>query len=91
MIGLGIIVFNSLLLASSCAGNFWLFTFIYGFAFAIYQGMTYITPVHHGWMYFPNNPGLVSGIIIAGFGAGPLMSNFVATALINPWGDDIDP
>ena len=46
--------------------------------------------IHHGWLWFPKNPGLVSGIVIAGFGFGPFILGFVATDIINPWGDPID-
>lgn len=41
-------------------------------------------PIYNGWRYFPNNKGLVSGIILAGFGFGPFVFNYVSTALVNP-------
>ena len=49
-----------------------------------------MVPVHNGWLWFPKNPGLVSGIILAGFGLGPFVCNFIATHLINPWGDPVN-
>ena len=41
-------------------------------------------PISNGWKYFPNNKGLVSGLVLAGFGFGAFMFNFVSTALVNP-------
>ena len=46
--------------------------------------MTYMVPVHHGWLWFPERPGLISGLIIGGFGLGALIYNNVARAIINP-------
>ena len=40
--------------------------------------------MHHGWLWFPNSPGLVSGIIIGGFGCGGLIFDNMFTHLINP-------
>lgn len=41
-------------------------------------------PIYNGWRYYPNNKGLVSGIILAGFGFGAFIFNFVSTAIVNP-------
>ena len=46
--------------------------------------LTYLVPVHHGWLWFPERPGLISGIIIGGFGFGALIFDNVALKLINP-------
>lgn len=37
-----------------------------------------------GWKYFPFNRGLVSGLIIAGYGFGAFTFNFVTKAICNP-------
>ena len=37
-----------------------------------------------GWEWFPNNKGLVSGLIIGGFGFGAFIFAFVTTAIANP-------
>ena len=52
--------------------------------------MVYLAPIHHGWLWFPDHPGLVSGIIIGGFGVGALVYDNVWTALINPYNDEQD-
>ena len=52
--------------------------------------MTYMVPVHHGWLWFPGRPGLVSGLIIAGFGFGSLIFNNVARDIVNPDNESSD-
>ena len=41
-------------------------------------------PVHYGWLWFPESPGLVSGLIIGGFGLGALLFDNISTLIINP-------
>ena len=36
------------------------------------------------WDYFPESRGLVSGIIVCGFGLGSFVFNFVSTRIVNP-------
>ena len=43
-----------------------------------------MVPIHHTWLWFPERAGLFSGIVIAGFGAGPLIWDNLATHTINP-------
>ena len=43
-----------------------------------------MVPVHHGWLWFPDNPGLVSGVILGGFGVGSLIFDNVLTHVVNP-------
>ena len=57
---------------------------LFVFGFGSMCGMTYMVPVHHGWLWFPERAGLVSGIIIGGFGLGPLIFNNLSLAIINP-------
>ena len=65
------------------------FAALYIMAFSWNHGMTYMAPVHHGWLWFPNNAGMVSGIILSGFGAGPLIFDNLFTHLINPDNESI--
>ena len=42
-----------------------------------------------GWEFFPNRKGMVSGIIVGGFGFGTFIFGFISTALVNP--DNVEP
>ncbi len=63
------------------------FALLYSFGYGICNGMTYMVPMHHGWLWFPNRPGLISGIIIGGFGFGELVFAPIALKLVNPHGE----
>ena len=41
-------------------------------------------PIYNSWKYFPDNKGLVGGIVVAGFGFGAFVFNIVSTAIVNP-------
>ena len=43
-----------------------------------------MVPVHHAWLWFPERPGLFSGLIITGFGFGALIFNTMSLFLVNP-------
>jgi len=69
---------------SSYAGSFNAFFWMFDIGFGICNGLTYIVSVHHGWLWYPGSPGLISGIIIGGFGFGPLIFNNLALLIVNP-------
>lgn len=72
------------IMAASYMKTWWTFVAFYcvGFPFGI--GITYWTPIMCGWEWFPNNKGLVSGLIIAGFGFGAFTFGFITTYIANP-------
>lgn len=70
--------------ASTFAPTFLTFTLLFAVGFGICNGITYMVATHHGWLWFPDRPGLVSGIIIGGFGFGNLIFGNFATYLVNP-------
>jgi MFS transporter, OFA family, oxalate/formate antiporter len=76
---------------SSLMKNFWIFFALYGSGFGICNGIAYIVPIYNSWRYFPNNKGLVGGIVVAGFGFGAFVFNFVASAIVNPNHVEADP
>ena len=69
---------------SSQTTSFYLWWFLYSFVYAGVNGTTYITAVHQGWLWFPQNAGLVSGLIMSGFGISGLLFNNLALWLVNP-------
>lgn len=61
-----------------------LFIFLYGFCFGLGIGASYMCPIIAGWEYFPTRKGLVSGLIVGGFGFGSFIFGFIALAIANP-------
>ena len=86
----GTIAFPCFIIASFMTESFLAFGILLCLGFSFNHGMAYMAPIHHCWLWWPNNPGLVSGIILGGFGFGGLIFDNVLTAVINPWGDKID-
>lgn len=68
----------SLILLATYQTQFWAFSTLYVVGFGFCNGMTYMVPVHHGWLWFPERSGLISGLIIGGFGLGALIYNNVS-------------
>jgi len=72
--------------ASSYTTNFSAFIAFYGVFSGIGTGMTYMVPLVCCMEYFPNNKGLISGIIMGSYGLGSFIFNLVATKIVNPDG-----
>ena len=83
LIALGEVFALSMLLLTTFMDSFALFTVFYVIGFGA-QNFVYMIPVHHGWLWFPGRMGLISGIIIGGYGAGAFLFDNVATKVINP-------
>lgn len=79
----------SLAFMSIMVKSFYPFMLLFAAGFGLNNALNYMVPMHHGWLWFPQNPGLVSGIIIGGFGIGTLVFSQVCTAIVNP--DNIAP
>jgi OFA family oxalate/formate antiporter-like MFS transporter len=54
--------------------------------FGFGAGIAYTAPMAAGWKWLPDKKGLVSGIILTGFGAGGFVFNIIGTKLMNPKG-----
>ena len=61
-------------------------TFI--FLYCVLQGIAtstcYFVPLICGWEWYPNNKGLVTGIILGGYGVGAFTFGNISTMLVNP-------
>ena len=66
------------------SSNFIGFAILFALGFSVNNGINYMVPVHHAWLWFPENSGLVSGIILGGFGFGSLIFDNVFTHVVNP-------
>jgi MFS family permease len=75
---------GGVIVASTFAKNFLTFTLIYSSCFGCCNGLAYTVPLKICWDYFPQKRGMVSGIIICGFGLGSFIFSFLSTLLANP-------
>src|SRR5262245_11016136 len=69
-------------LTSFSGGRLWWLYFSYGFLGGIGLGLGYIVPVATLVKWFPDKRGMITGLAVAGFGAGALITAPIATRLI---------
>jgi MFS family permease len=67
-------------------GQYWLVVLGYGFVGGIGLGIGYISPVSTLIKWFPDRPGLSTGIAIMGFGGGALIASPLTTQLLAAFG-----
>jgi len=81
----GIIYAVGVILASfaSTADSFWLLVLGYGVIGGFGLGMVYIVPIAMLQKWFPDKPGLITGLAVAGFGFGAVVTAPVGQALID--------
>src|SRR5882762_10697383 len=70
-------------LAGQAGGNLLFFTLSYGVLGGIGLGSAYIVPVATLIKWFPDKRGMITGLAVAGFGAGALITAPVAERLIS--------
>ena len=73
-------------LASLSAGRLWVLYLSYGLLGGLGLGLGYIVPVATLVKWFPDRRGFITGLAVAGFGAGALVTAPVAAALIQQVG-----
>jgi OFA family oxalate/formate antiporter-like MFS transporter len=71
----------------SSGGELWLLVLTYGAMGGIGLGAAYITPIAMLAKWFPDRRGLITGIAVAGFGFGAVITAPVAKALLNGTSD----
>lgn len=74
------------LLAGQVGGNLLLFTLSYGVLGGIGLGLGYIVPVATLIKWFPDKRGMITGLAVAGFGAGAVITAPLAQRLISSVG-----
>ncbi len=67
-------------------GQLWLVYFGYGFIGGIGLGIGYIAPVSTLMKWFPDRPGLATGLAIMGFGGGALIASPLSNSLMALFG-----
>jgi MFS family permease len=66
----------------------WLVYFGYGFVGGIGLGIGYISPVSTLIKWFPDRPGLATGLAIMGFGGGALIASPLSESLLSAYADN---
>ncbi len=81
----GVIYAVGVILASFAQSpdSFWLLVLGYGVIGGFGLGMVYIVPIAMLQKWFPDKPGLITGLAVAGFGFGAVVTAPVGQALIN--------
>jgi MFS family permease len=72
-------------------GQLWLVYLGYGFIGGIGLGIGYISPVSTLIKWFPDRPGLATGLAIMGFGGGALIASPLSRQLLSFYDPDYDP
>jgi OFA family oxalate/formate antiporter-like MFS transporter len=90
-----IAILSGILIAFGVITSAFMNTFIgllitYGIVFGAGIGFGYVCPIAAAGKWFPDKKGLISGLAVAGFGAGSFIFNYVIQALANPTGIDVD-
>ncbi|MFP5071520.1 OFA family MFS transporter [Pseudonocardia nantongensis] len=71
-------------------GQYWLVVVGYGFVGGIGLGIGYISPVSTLIKWFPDRPGLSTGLAIMGFGGGALIASPLTSSLLSAFGGSGD-
>ncbi len=74
--------------AGIATSQLWLLYLGYGVIGGIGLGIGYISPVSTLIKWFPDRPGLATGMAIMGFGGGALIASPASTQLLGIYGDD---
>lgn len=70
-------------------GQYWLVLFGYGVVGGIGLGIGYISPVSTLIKWFPDRPGLSTGMAIMGFGGGALIASPWSSSMLTAFGRDL--
>ncbi|MGC2998962.1 OFA family MFS transporter [Streptomyces sp. G35A] len=74
----------------AATGQYWLIVLGYGFVGGIGLGIGYISPVSTLIKWFPDRPGMATGIAIMGFGGGALIASPWSARMLESFGADRD-
>ncbi|OYO24447.1 MFS transporter [Enemella dayhoffiae] len=77
--------------AGIASGQLWLLYLGYGVIGGIGLGIGYISPVSTLIKWFPDRPGLATGMAIMGFGGGALVASPLSNALMRAYDPAFDP
>jgi OFA family oxalate/formate antiporter-like MFS transporter len=73
----GILVGTGAISSAFMQGNFWGLFITYGIIYGVGIGFAYVCPIATAAAWFPDKKGMISGIAVAGFGAGSFIFNYL--------------
>ncbi|KAL4478651.1 hypothetical protein ABPG74_006886 [Tetrahymena malaccensis] len=80
------IVASLMVILSSYTQKFYQFAIVYGILNGLAAGTIYFVPIYMGYLHFPNNKGLVSGINTCGFALCSFIFGLIFPQFVNPNG-----
>ncbi|KAL4470917.1 hypothetical protein ABPG72_005951 [Tetrahymena utriculariae] len=83
---ISVVISSMMVILSSFAQRFYQFIIIYGVMGGFAQGTIYFVPIYMGYLYLPNNKGLVAGINTCGFALNAFFFGLLFFHLVNPKG-----
>lgn len=86
-LAIGGLIYVGAIAISSYITNFYIFVLFYSILAGIGYGIIYILPLKNAWLFFPNNKGMVGGIILASHSFAAIGWTFLTTSIINPDND----
>ncbi|EAS00156.1 oxalate/formate antiporter family transporter (macronuclear) [Tetrahymena thermophila SB210] len=75
-----------MIVISSYTARFYQFVIVYGIISGLAQGSIFFVPIYIGYLYFPNNRGLVVGINSLGYALNSFLFGLLFFKLVNPNG-----
>ncbi|KAL4478659.1 hypothetical protein ABPG74_006894 [Tetrahymena malaccensis] len=73
-----------MIIISSYTQRFYQFIIVYGIISGITQGSIFFVPIYLGYLYFPSNRGLVTGINSFGYALNSFLFGLIFFKLVNP-------
>ena len=81
----GLLYGAGIILASFASSSIVLLYLTYGVIAGIGIGLGYIVPIATLIKWFPDKRGVITGIAVAGFGAGAVLTAPIAKSLVSSW------
>lgn len=87
---LGSFIFVSATYLASVSTTFSELMITQGIMFGLGMGLTYTVPISSGVQQLPQHQGVVSGLVVAGFGCGPFVFGALSSHFANPSNKHVD-
>jgi MFS family permease len=86
-LSVGMIILTLCIFLLTISTNMWAFIILISIGFGIPTGFAYVPAISCCWRLFPKQKGLISGIILCGFGMGSFIFSYIAKEIVNPYNE----